>query len=179
MAITNINYHLKSPERPNVYSRWTYEARIFSSNQPRHLSLVKTINYRGRDFFISESILYFQGKSRTFSQGRNHAKILSNVMDSESKIFGNVGFLPSNEDFILNWDLNKLERLSLWGLESDVYIVFGSSYIKGWLADFLCERRAINIHMGLSPFYRGSSCNFWALYDNNPGFVGATIHLLS
>ena len=33
--------------------------------------------------------------------------------------------------------------------------------------------------MGLSPFYRGSSCNFWAVYDENPEFVGATIHLLS
>ena len=33
--------------------------------------------------------------------------------------------------------------------------------------------------MGISPYYRGSSCNFWALYDNNPGHVGATIHLLS
>ena len=33
--------------------------------------------------------------------------------------------------------------------------------------------------MGLSPFYRGTACNFWALYDNNPGYVGATIHYLS
>ena len=55
----------------------------------------------------------------------------------------------------------------------------GASYIKGWLVDFLVENRAINIHMGLSPYYRGSSCNFWAMYDNNPGYVGATIHLLS
>ena len=33
--------------------------------------------------------------------------------------------------------------------------------------------------MGLSPYYRGSSCNFWALYDNKPEYVGSTIHLLS
>ena len=37
----------------------------------------------------------------------------------------------------------------------------------------------INLHLGLSPYYRGSSCNFWALYDQNPAYVGATIHLLS
>ena len=35
------------------------------------------------------------------------------------------------------------------------------------------------MHMGLSPFYRGCDCNFWALKDNNPDFVGATIHYLS
>ena len=33
--------------------------------------------------------------------------------------------------------------------------------------------------MGVSPYYRGNDCNFWALYDGNPHLVGATIHLLS
>ena len=33
--------------------------------------------------------------------------------------------------------------------------------------------------MGISPFYRGSDCNFWALYDKNPHLVGATILKLS
>ena len=33
--------------------------------------------------------------------------------------------------------------------------------------------------MGVSPYYRGTDCNFWALYDDNPHIVGATIHLLS
>ena len=33
--------------------------------------------------------------------------------------------------------------------------------------------------MGVSPFYRGTDCNFWALYDNNPHLVGATMHVLS
>ena len=33
--------------------------------------------------------------------------------------------------------------------------------------------------MGISPYYRGTDCNFWALYDGNPELVGATIHLLS
>ena len=32
---------------------------------------------------------------------------------------------------------------------------------------------------GVSPYYRGTDCNFWALYDNNPHLVGATIHMLS
>jgi methionyl-tRNA formyltransferase len=33
--------------------------------------------------------------------------------------------------------------------------------------------------MGLSPYYLGADCNFWALYDNNPHLVGATIHMLT
>ena len=33
--------------------------------------------------------------------------------------------------------------------------------------------------MGISPYYRGNDCNFWALYDDNPHLVGATIHYIS
>jgi methionyl-tRNA formyltransferase len=58
-------------------------------------------------------------------------------------------------------------------------IIFGSSYIKGDLIDKLVGKKAINIHMGISPYYRGSSCNFWALYDKKPELVGATIHYIS
>ena len=77
-------------------------------------------------------------------------------------------------------DLNHLKKADLKDfLESDIYVVFGSSYIKGFLVDFLIKRKAINIHMGLSPYYRGADCNFWALQDDNPHYVGATIHLLS
>ena len=64
-------------------------------------------------------------------------------------------------------------------LKSDIYIVFGSSFIKGELADFLVQKKTINIHAGVSPYYRGTDCNFWALYDDNPHLVGSTIHLLS
>ena len=77
-------------------------------------------------------------------------------------------------------DLNKLSKQELSpALQSDIYIVFGSSYIKGWLIDYLLNKKAINIHMGISPFYRGSSCNFWAAYQDDFHLIGATIHLLS
>ena len=77
-------------------------------------------------------------------------------------------------------DLNLVDKETLGdALSSDIYVVFGASFIQGWLIDFLVKNQATNIHMGLSPYYRGSSCNFWAMYDRNPGYVGATIHKLS
>ena len=33
--------------------------------------------------------------------------------------------------------------------------------------------------MGVSPYYRGTDCNFWALHDKKPQYVGATIHYLT
>ena len=48
-------------------------------------------------------------------------------------------------------DLTLLSRNQFdAALNSDVYVVFGASYIKGWLSDFLVEKDAITIHMGIS-----------------------------
>jgi hypothetical protein len=104
------------------------------------------------------------------------------VMAAEKQVFGEIDFLPANvrqlvlKDGDLNMvPLNSLRRV----LECGTAIVFGASYIKSPLIEELMKTRAVNIHMGVSPFYRGSSCNFWALYDGNAHLVGATIHMLS
>ncbi len=106
----------------------------------------------------------------------------SRVMSAEQHFFGNVRFSPIRSSTMSNkaGDLNRLSYSDLIpALDADIFVVFGSSFIKGWLAEFLAEHQALNIHMGLSPHYRGSSCNFWAMYDSNPAMVGATIHLLT
>lgn len=58
----------------------------------------------------------------------------------------------------------------------DYIVLFGTSIIKDPLLSFY-EDRLINMHLGLSPYYRGSGTNFWPLVDGLPECVGATIHL--
>jgi methionyl-tRNA formyltransferase len=58
----------------------------------------------------------------------------------------------------------------------DVIVLYGTSIIKPPLLDFF-DGRVINIHLGLSPYYRGSGTNFWPLVNRQPECVGATIHL--
>ena len=157
---------------------------IFSSNQPRHLNLALEFSrIADQVFLISEVTSIFPGKIEDFYQkSETMQKYFSEVIRAEKRIFGDIQFLPNNvsQMSMKMDDLNHISKSTLKdALLSDIYIVFGASYIKGWLIDYLIQKKAINIHMGLSPYYRGSSCNFWALYDNNPGYVGATIHLLS
>jgi len=157
---------------------------VFSSNQPRHISLARQLGKIANEvFFISESTTIFPGKVNDFFKKTEVMKTyFDEVIKAEKTIFGDINFLPSNIRTlsIKIGDLNLLDRRQLEeALNSDVYIVFGATYITSWLIDFLVERGALNIHMGISPFYRGSSCNFWALYDDNPSHVGATIHMLS
>lgn len=59
----------------------------------------------------------------------------------------------------------------------DVVLVFGTGLLKQELIDTF-PGRIINIHLGLSPFYRGAGTNFWPLVNREPEYCGATIHFL-
>ncbi len=157
---------------------------IFTSNQPRHLSLISALSEVADEVFaIQECNTVFPGKvADFFGKSEVMQAYFSRVIAAEEEVFGGVRFLPSNVRTLSlkGGDLNQVAMsLIAPALESDVYVVFGASYIKGPLIDFLVAHSALNIHMGVSPYYRGSSCNFWALFDGNPDLVGATIHLLS
>lgn len=157
---------------------------VFTSNQPRHLGLVSKLSaISHQTFAVLECRTVFPGLvSDFFKKSDVMREYFENVMRAERLLYGDVRFLSSNVRTlsVKSGDLNKLNYETLKdALSSDVYIVFGASYIKDWLVDFLVQQKAINIHMGVSPYYRGSSCNFWALYDFRPEYVGSTIHLLS
>lgn len=157
---------------------------VFTSNQPRHISLIESLaNIADQVFAVQECNTVFPGYVKDFfDNSLIMQKYFNKVMKAEKKVFGTPRFTPSNiHHLILKLgDLNRLTIESLKpALNSDAYIVFGGSYIKGTLCDFLVKHKAFNIHMGVSPYYRGSSCNFWALYDKKVEFVGATIHMLT
>jgi methionyl-tRNA formyltransferase len=157
---------------------------VFTSNQPRHISLARELaSICDQLYCIQECNTVVPGQREDFYKKTDLMQdYFNSVMAAERSIFGELDFMPKNISSlaIKSGDLNFLTHSQLEpALNSDVYIVFGASYIKGWLIDFLVKNRALNIHMGLSPYYRGSSCNFWALYDEKPNFVGATIHLLT
>tara|TARA_B100000029_G_C17561556_1_gene953581 strand:- start:37 stop:813 length:777 start_codon:yes stop_codon:yes gene_type:complete len=56
----------------------------------------------------------------------------------------------------------------------DLMIVFGSSIIKEPLLS-LKPNKFINLHLGLSPYYRGSGTNFWPFVNKELEYVGSTI----
>ncbi len=156
---------------------------VFTSNQPRHISLINGLStIADRVYAIQECNTVFPGEVKDFFDNSDVMKTyFQRVRVAEKDVFSSVSFLSGNVDHLAlkSGDLNGLSQDVLApALESDVFVVFGASYIKGWLIDFLIEHRAINIHMGVSPYYRGSSCNFWAAYEGHPELVGATIHLL-
>lgn len=157
---------------------------VFTSNQPRHLHLINQLaECADKVYAIQECSTIFPGEVEDFyHKSETFQKYFKNVISAEAKVFGEQTFLRDNvSQFAIKFgDLNKtpLKRLAA-ALESDLYIVFGTSYIKGDLIDFLVEKKCINLHMGISPFYRGTATNFWPLYEGKPEYVGTTVHLIS
>ena len=59
----------------------------------------------------------------------------------------------------------------------DVVLVFGTGLLKRPLLDRF-PGRVLNIHLGLSPYYRGAGTNFWPLVNGEPEYCGATVHFM-
>lgn len=158
---------------------------VFTGNQPRHLALIRALSSIYAEVnVVIETVTVCPGEVQDYYDKSDIMKTyFSNVRRVEKEIFGEIGPVSGSNinTLVIKYnDLNYLSEEQLGFIrESEVFIVFGASFIKGWLADFLVEKNALNVHLGLSPFYRGSSCNFWSMSDGNYQLTGATIHLLS
>lgn len=60
-------------------------------------------------------------------------------------------------------------------LEPDVVLIFGPGMIRPPLFDVLPEH-TYNLHLGLSPRYRGAATLFWPFYFLEPAYAGVTFH---
>jgi methionyl-tRNA formyltransferase len=58
--------------------------------------------------------------------------------------------------------------------EPELLALYGCGIIR---APLLEDHEAVNIHLGLSPYYKGHATNFWPLVNGEPECVGATVHL--
>ena len=102
--------------------------------------------------------------------------------DSERSYFGAHSNLAISDEVVMRrvgpGKLNDLAEVELMiSLNPSVVFVFGTGILRSSIiAPF--DGNILNIHLGLSPYYRGSGTNFWPLVNGEPEFVGATIHYL-
>ncbi len=57
----------------------------------------------------------------------------------------------------------------------DLMVCFGASIIREPLLSLLPAGHFINLHLGLSPYYRGAGTNFWPFVNKELEYVGSTI----
>lgn len=62
-------------------------------------------------------------------------------------------------------------------LQPEVIVVYGTAIIRDHIAA-LAKKCTLNMHTGLSPYYRGDSTLFWPVYYNQKDKLGVTVHEL-
>ena len=82
----------------------------------------------------------------------------------------------SNPVYIPKGQIN-LYSDAIMKAKPDLLVAYGCSIIREPLLSAF-EGRFLNVHLGLSPYYRGSGTNYWPLVNGEPEYVGATfMHL--
>ena len=123
---------------------------LFTSNKNRHNYLINLLSEVSKELFVvqeCDTILTVPGH---YQASPIMKKYFENVNTAQTNLFGNsyINNIKKNIKILpmLLGDLNQcsINLLSDF-LKSDVYVVFGSSYIKGELVDFLIKQKAINI----------------------------------
>ena len=99
--------------------------------------------------------------------------------EAEKKYFGSQT-LPSCPILKVDTDkLNSQESVDfVKKINPDVVLIYGSGLIKEPLYSTL-PKNAINLHLGLSPNYKGAATLFWPFYFMEPTYAGSTFHYIT
>lgn len=153
------------------------KALVLTSNSLRHKyyaqELSKKFDIVG---IISEPKTVYYQKAKEESQiVREH---FDNLSKYEELFFKNAKF-PEDIELLelVKSNMNNQEVID-WAkkYKPDVIFLFGTVILSDiWLNAF--ENKIINLHLGLSPYYRGSATLFWPIYNNELECLGVTIHL--
>lgn len=80
----------------------------------------------------------------------------------------------SNPVFLPRGNINNFKYTqSIINAKPDLLVAYGCSIIDEPLLSVF-DGYFINVHLGLSPYYRGSGTNYWPLVNNEPEYVGVT-----
>lgn len=95
-------------------------------------------------------------------------------------------FLPEAKNFIAarrileieNRDLNSSKVITaVKETKPSLVLVYGIGLLKKELLAIL-PKNTINLHAGLSPWYKGAATLYWPVYFMEPQYVGFTFHLI-
>ena len=157
---------------------------LISGSHPRHFYVHKKVidmNFECKAVVMKREELIPDFEEIKNEQDKTNMKRhFNDRFEIEKKIYGSssVSVAFSNIEYI-ECEKNNLnsEKINLFvkSFKADICIVFGSGMIKSDLLELL-PIDTVNVHLGLSPQYKGSATLFWPFYNVEPQFAGATFH---
>lgn len=156
---------------------------ILTGNQFRHKYFANKINeaFKATAVFSEGKVFNPSGESSEEKKLSPEEKELWDwhfglAKREEANFFGNCKDFECQQIFdVPKGEINSsFWREKISSLSPDIVVVFGTSLLKDETIS-VCKE-IINMHLGLSPYYRGSGTNFWPLHNREPEYVGVTIH---
>jgi methionyl-tRNA formyltransferase len=156
-----------------------YRVLILTGSNPRHLFFVSTLaKFFKIEAFISENKnMHFSADDGINSVVKKHIldlrlyeklyfKTCKEIFNKYQNLSIEEGEI--NSQFVIEWSKN---------IDYDFIAVFGSGILKDiWFKNQ--SKPIINLHLGLSPVYRGSATLFWPFFNEDLANLGTTIHLV-
>lgn len=147
---------------------------VFTSNQLRHVALLEALVAAGDTV---QAVI--EPKTSVLPTTGSMGEYWRRVTAAERQVFSATDHRVRVPALVLRpGELNQV-TLPESLFQADRLLVFSASYIRDSLCARLIARQTLNLHVGISPEYRGSAPNFWALYHGRPELVGAQVQRLS
>ena len=150
---------------------------IFTSDSYRHKFFIKSLS----ESFLISGVVY-QKKKFYYDQQKKDSELIKNHLNNyniqEEKFYKSKLSNSELEYKILKTnDINSAEVLNfLEKLNFDAICVFGTSLIKKNILEK--NYNLVNLHLGVSPEYKGSATLFWTIYNEDYHLLGTTCHLI-
>lgn len=153
---------------------------ILTGNELRHQYFKKKLSLDNRFSIITtyceaaENIIDKAAAEQTTTKRTEHILARQQSEIDFFEEFINATQDKSNSLFMERGDINNEENIQrIVSANPDLIVVYGASILhQNLLSHF--PKKILNVHLGLSPYYRGVATNFWPLVHNLPECVGAT-----
>ena len=144
---------------------------ILTSNGLRHKFLANSLASHADDALIISECK--PNDSKDITEIDNHFRLRN---ETEKSFFPKNDFFMAKTLPIIYKEVNlDYVYQVIKNFEPDIMVIFGSSIVREPLLSLLSTDRIINLHLGLSPYYRGSGTNFWPFVNNELKYLGSTI----
>ena len=159
---------------------------LFSGSHSRHVyvhqQLIKNFNIAGIVTMKRESQFPEPPLGLNNNDYKNFIRHFKERNEMETFTYGNLtNNFYSDEAPTLNINPDELNSIKVLKfikkLKADVCFIFGVNLILDPIINNL-PKLTINLHLGLSPWYKGSATLFWPFYFLQPQYAGATIHFI-
>lgn len=150
---------------------------ILTSNHLRHNYFVNTI---AREHSVALAVRETKRDVIQTSKMDDTSIMAIHLAQREEKEKEYFGAHPQAEVSTLDIAPGEINQQSVFEAVAshtpEAVLLFGTSIVKDPLLSHF-PGRVINMHLGLSPYYRGTATNFWPLVNGEPECLGVTIHL--